>query len=138
MRTEQTMPRSNPTRPGIGENADRGVATVGTVASIAALFSAAACCILPLGLAAIGVGSAGLSSIVPLHWPLTIAAIAAVAAGWFFYLRKRRSCMGDASCTTAPPAKSTFILLCLATVIIAISACWGFIEAPLMRALGGA
>lgn len=132
------MPRSNPERPDIGRNADRGVATLGTVASLAALFSAAACCILPLGLAAIGVGSAGLSSVVPLHWPLTIAAIVAIAAGWFFYLRKRRACARDASCTTAPPAHSTFILLCLATGFVAISACWGFIEAPLMRALGGA
>lgn len=91
MRTEQTTPRSNPERSGIGANADRGVATLGTMASIAALFSAAACCVLPLGFAAFGVGSAGLSSIVPFHWPLTIAAIVAVATGWFFYLRKRRA-----------------------------------------------
>lgn len=138
MRTEQTMPRSNPERPGIGANADRGVATLGTVASMAALLSAAACCILPLALAAIGVGAAGLSSVVPFHWPLTIAAIVAVAAGWFLYLRKRRACVRDATCTTLSPAKSTFILLCLATVVVAVSACWGFIEAPLMRALGGA
>lgn len=122
----------------MGANADRGVATLGTVASIAALFSAAACCILPLGLAAIGMGSAGLSSVVPFHWPLTIAAIAAVVAGWFFYLRKRRACVRDATCTTAPPAKSTFALLAVATVFVTISASWSFIEAPLMRALGGA
>ncbi|WP_225421343.1 hypothetical protein [Sphingomonas parva] len=108
------------------------------MASVAALFSAAACCILPLGLAAIGVGSAGLSSVVPFHWPLTIAAIVAVAAGWFLYLRKRQACARDATCTTAPPARSTFILLSLATVVVAISVCWGLIEAPLMRALGGA
>lgn len=119
-------------------NSDRGVATVGTVASIAALFSAAACCILPLGLGAIGIGSAGLSSIVPFHWPLTIAAIVAVAAGWFLYLRKRQACARDATCTTAPPAGSTLALLSIATMVVAISACWGFIEAPLMRALGGA
>jgi mercuric ion transport protein len=122
----------------MGANADRGVATLGTVASIAALFSAAACCILPLGLAAIGVGSAGLSSVVPFHWPLTIAAIVAVAAGWFFYLRKRRACVRDATYSTAPPARSTLALLVVATVFVTISACWDFIEAPLMRALGGA
>lgn len=110
---------------------------MGTLASMGALFSAAACCILPLALAAIGVSSAGLSSVVPFHWPLTIAAIAAVAAGWFFYLRKRNACVRDATCTTAPPTKSTFVLLCVATGFVTISAGWPFIEAPLMRALGG-
>ena len=138
MRTEHTMLRSVPETPPITANADRGVATLGTLASIGALFSAAACCILPLALAAIGVGSAGLSSVVPFHWPLTIAAVIAVAAGWFFYIQKRRACVRDASCMTAPPAKSTFVLLCVATVFVTISACWGLIEVPLMRALGGA
>lgn len=131
-------------RPGVDDgsairtNAGRGVAALGTMASLAALFSAAACCILPLGLAAIGVGAAGLSSFVPFHWPLTIAAIVAVAAGWIVHLRKRQACARDATCMTPPPAKSTFILLSVATVFVTISACWGFIEAPLMRMLGGA
>ena len=138
MRTEHTLPRTAPDGPRKDADADRGVATLGTLASVGALFSAAACCILPLGLAAIGVSSAGLSSVVPFHWPLTIAALVAVAAGWIFYFRKRQACVRDATCTTAPPAKSTFVLLCVATVFVTVSTCWGFIEAPLMRALGGA
>lgn len=117
-------------------NPDRGVATVGTVASFGALFSAAACCILPLGLAALGIGSAGLSSVVPFHWPLTIVAMLAIASGWLFYARRHRACARDTSCTTAPPARATFRLLCVATAIVTISASWSFIEAPLMRALG--
>lgn len=124
--------------PRVTANADRGVATLGALASVGALFSAAACCILPLALAAIGVGSAGLSSVVPLHWPLTVAAVAAVAAGWFFYIRKRIGCERDRSCIISPPAKSTFVLMCMATVFVTISACWPFIEAPLMRALEAA
>ena len=138
MITEHPMPRRAPEAPGITANADRSVATLGTLASIGGLFSAAACCILPLALAAIGVGSAGLSSVVPFHWPLTIAAMVAVAAGWFFYLRKRRACLRDPSCATPRPAKSTFVVLCVGTVFVTISAGWPFIEAPLMRALGGA
>lgn len=138
MHTEPAVLGSAPEASRITPNADRGAATLGTMASIGALFSAAACCILPLALAAIGVGSAGLSSVVPFHWPLTIAAIVAVAAGWLFYLRRREACVRDATCTTPPPAKSTFVLLCVATIFVAISACWPFIEAPLMRALGGA
>lgn len=137
MRTEHTMLPSAPEAPRFASNADRGVATLGTLASVGAVFSAAACCILPLALAAIGVGSAGLSSVVPFHWPLTIAAIVAVVAGWIFYLRRRQACVRDSTCMTAPPAKSTFVLLFVATVFVTISAGWSLIEAPLMRALGG-
>lgn len=138
MRTEHNMLRDTPEARQNTANADRGVATLGTLASIGALFSAAACCILPLALAALGVGSAGLSSVVPFHWPLTIAAIAAVAAGWFFYFRKRNACARDASCATPPPTRSTLVLLCAATAFVTISVCWPLIEAPLMRAIGGA
>lgn len=138
MSTDQAVFQTIPERHGIAANADRGVVTLGTLASFGALFSAAACCVLPLALATIGIGSAGLSSVVAFHWPLTITAVVAVSAGWLFYLRKRQACARDATCTTVPPAKSTFILLCVTTVFVAISSCWPFIEAPLMRALGGA
>lgn len=135
MRTENTLAESSTLRATTAP--DRKVAAVGAIASIGALFSAAACCILPLGLAAFGVGSVGLSAVVPFHLPLTIAAMVAIAAGWLFYARRHRACARDATCTTAPPARSTFLLLCVATIIVTISALWGFIEAPLMRALGG-
>lgn len=118
--------------------AERGVAAVGTVASFTALFSAAACCVLPFTLAAAGMGAGGLAALVPYHWPLTIAALVAVAVGWGLYLRKRRACAADASCAASPPSRSTLVMLCIATVIVAISALWSFVEQPLMRAIGGA
>ena len=109
---------------------------LGTAASFGALFSAAACCVLPLALGALGVGAGGLSAIVPYHWPLTIIAIVAVATAWLLYLRKRRAGARDARC--AAPTRATFVMLCVSTVLVAISAGWSFIEAPLMRLLGGA
>ena len=119
-------------------DADRGVASLGALASIGALFSAAACCILPLALGAVGIGAGGLAVLVPLHWPLTIAAVVAVAAGWVLYMRKRRACAADRACAVSPPTRTTFIMLCVATVIIGLSSLWSFIEQPLMRLLGGA
>ena len=113
---------------------DRRAAAVGALASFAAFFSAAACCVLPLALGAIGIGASGLSAIVPLHWPLTIAALAAVAAGWFFYIRKQRACAGG-GCTAAPPSRATFPTLCVATAFATVSAFWSFIETPLMSLL---
>ena len=137
MSSEHDMRPSVAQRSGPPVRGDRGAAALGTVASIGALFSAAACCVVPLALAAIGVSSAGLASVVPFHWPLTIAAVVVVAIGWFFYLRRRQACARDASCTAPPPARSTFILLSLATLFVTISVCWPLIEGPLMRALGG-
>lgn len=116
--------------------ADRGVAAVGTFASLGALFSAIACCVLPLCLAALGLGAGGLAFMVPFHWPLTIAAATAVAAGWLLHARKRRACAVDPACAAGPPRRSTLVMLCAATIMVVISTLWSFIEQPLMRFLG--
>ena len=118
--------------------ADRGVAALGTAASFGALFSAAACCVLPLTLGAAGLGAGGLAAVVPFHWPLTIVAIVAVAAAWLLYLRKKRACAREADCSTTPPSRATLLMLSVSTVFVTVSAFWSFIEAPLMRLLGGA
>ncbi|MGQ0660926.1 hypothetical protein [Sphingosinicella sp.] len=118
---------------------DGGVAALGTLASFGALLSAAACCVLPLALGSIGLGASGLAAFVPYHWPLTIAAVLAVAAGWFLYIRKRRARAADTGCTVAPPTQATLLMLTLATIAVALSALWpGYIERPLMGLLGGA
>ena len=117
---------------------DRAIAAFGTAASFGALFSAAACCVLPLALGAVGLGAGGLATIVPFHWPLTIIALLAVAAAWLLYLRKKRACSGEQGCAAGPPSRATFLMLCLSTVFVIVSAFWSFIEAPLMRLLGGA
>lgn len=84
------------------DSSEEGVAAVSTAAGLGALFSAAACCVLPLAFAALGLGAGGLAAFVPFHWPLTIGAAAAAAVGWMLYVRKRRACSQDASCTVAP------------------------------------
>lgn len=136
--SEQTLTDTPLSSKGPSLPADRGVAALGTAAGFSALFAASACCILPLGLAALGVGasaSSGIKALVPLHWPLTIAALLAVAGGWLLYLRRRSACAKDSSCTTAPPARQTLVLLVVASLFVTISALWGYIEAPLMRLL---
>ena len=116
-----------------------GVAAVGTAGGFTALVSAAACCVLPLAFAAIGLGSGALAFLVPYHWPLTIGAGLAVAVGWVLYARKRRACARNNDCAEAPPTRATFLMLCFATAFVILSALWpGHIEAPLMRLLGGA
>src|SRR3546814_10499360 len=85
--TDQRM-----TLPPESMRADRPFSLLGVAASLAALFSAAACCVLPLALGAIGIGAGGLAVLVPLHWPLTLAAGAAVSSGWLLDVRCRRAC----------------------------------------------
>lgn len=125
-----------PTDTGIGK--EGGVAALGVVASLSAILAAAACCVLPAALAVLGVGaglSSSLSMLVPFHWPLTIAAVAAVALGWVFYARRRTLCLADTTCKISAPTRATFILLCIATGFVALSAIWPRIEAPLTQAL---
>jgi len=116
---------------------DRGVAGVGVLASAAALLSAAACCVLPLVLVAVGLGAGGLAWFVPYHLPLTVAAFLIVAFGWFLHLRKVRFCSAD-GCERPARGSTARLTLLMATAMIVLSALWGFIEQPLMRALGGA
>lgn len=127
------------TRNGISMTSETGVAAVGTAGGFTALLSAAACCVLPLAFALVGMGSGGLAILVPYHWPLTIGAGLLAAAGWAFYARKRRACARSDDCGAAPPRRPTFVLLCVATVSVILFALWpGFIEVPLMRLLEGA
>lgn len=118
---------------------ETGVAVVGTAAGVTALFSAAACCVLPLAFAALGLGAGGLAAFVPYRWPLTIASAVLVSVGWLLYLRKCRACAIGAECSSAPPRRPTLILLWIATGAVALAALWPrFIEKPLMGLLGGA
>ena len=118
---------------------DGAVAAASGVSGFGALFSAAACCVLPLVLGALGLGAGWLSVFVPYHWPLTMAAGLAVAVGWALYVRKRRACARDARRPAAPPSRSTLVMLSLATLFVALSMIWkAFLEAPLTAWLQGA
>ena len=116
---------------------DRRVAGVGALASAAALLSAAACCVIPLVLVAVGLGAGGLAWFVPYHLPLTIASFLIVAFGWILHMHQVRSCSADA-CQKPARTNTTRAILLIATTMIGLSSLWGFIEQPLMRALGGA
>ena len=109
---------------------EQGLATLGAITGFAGVGAAAACCVLPLALASIGIGASSLAALGPLHAPLSGIALLAVSAGWFFYVRKRRACVADPECSR--PATATLPLLVLASAFVVLSAIWPFIEAPLM------
>lgn len=129
---EPLVPLTPPNR------ADAGLSAFGALASFGAVLAAASCCVLPLALAALGVG-AGLSStfaaLTPLRWPLTALSILGFAAGWWSYARRRRACAADRSCTVPLPSRATPILLAIGTALALVALIWNRLEAPLMKAL---
>ncbi|MGH6783793.1 MAG: hypothetical protein ACREBP_04125 [Sphingomicrobium sp.] len=116
---------------------ERGVAAVGTVAGFSALFSSAACCILPFALAGAGLGAGWLANVVPYRWPLIGFAVVMLGAGWLFYFRRRRACAADPGCAAGASGRATLIMLSFATLVTLASVGVNLFEQPLLRALGG-
>jgi len=119
-------------------NAGAGLTAVGAIASFGAILAAASCCVLPLALAGLGVGaglSSSLAALMPLRWPLTALSIVGLAAGWWTYVRRRRVCAADRSCTVSLPGKATLVALTVGTVVTIATVLWDKLEAPLIRAL---
>ena len=92
--------------------------------------AAAACCVLPLALASIGIGASGLAALGPLHTPFVGDCACGCRRRLVLCLRKRRAYAAGADCL--PPATSTLPLLVAATAFVALSATWPLIEAPLV------
>ena len=102
---------------------EKGMTFGGIFAGSAALISAAACCVLPLVFVSVGIGASALSFLVPFHWPLTIVASLAIAAGWVLVLR---------NWSRGRVAKSTIAILTVATLLMALSVAWKtYFEVPL-------
>jgi len=118
---------------------DSGLAAVGAAGGLTALLSAAACCVLPLALAAAGLGSGGLAMLVPYHWPLTAGAGVAIAAGWAVQAGKWRACRTATDCACSPSMRWTPAMLWLATTLVILSALWPYyVEPRLLGLLAGA
>ena len=112
---------------------DSGLAAAGTIGGLGGLIAAASCCVLPLALAGTGVTASTLAPLVPLRLPMSLIALAAILAGWFFLHRRMRACTLDPSC--ARPARSTPVLLAIASLFVLISLAWPLFEASLVSAL---
>ena len=93
------------------KKADSGFAAAGAAGGLGALTAAASCCVLPIVLAGVGVSASTLAPLVPLRLPLSVLALLAVLAGWFFLYRRTLACATDPTC--ARPARSTPVMLVL-------------------------
>ncbi len=102
------------------------VAGAGLAAGLVAIV-ASSCCVLPIVLVGLGLGSVA-AALVPtlavLRTYLLAAAVLAVVAGWVIYLRRRQACATDAACGVPAAARRAPIWLVLASAIVLLALIW--------------
>ena len=96
-----------------------GTVSAGVTAWVGALLSSL-CCLLPLAVIALGLGSGAFMAVTMRYrWLLIPAGITGVAAGFFFYFRERRRCAALA-CAMAG-SRITLALLIVASLVVGTS-----------------
>ncbi|MBA4793350.1 MAG: MFS transporter permease [Phenylobacterium sp.] len=91
-------------------------------AACLAVFAWAACCVLPMALAAAGLGLTGAAFVAGQRLWLTIGAALVLGAGWWRIGRRARACKIAGGC--APPSQLSVILLSLATALLVLAILW--------------
>jgi mercuric ion transport protein len=117
--------------------ASKWLAALGLAAGLGAVV-ASSCCIIPLGLAALGAGASvfsGLELVAEWRIPLLAVAGLAIAGGWGVWWMKRPfACASDSGCARSERARSTLALLLCGSAIVLAAAYWSHID-PLLLPL---
>lgn len=113
---------------------DRSQNTVGGVAALTGLAAVAAwasCCVLPMTLAAVGLGGLGgsvLARAAGARTAATVVAAIALAGGWALWLRARARCRRGACEET--PSRTAFVLLAGASALLVLALAWSPLVEP--------
>lgn len=111
-------------------------AALGLVTGLGAVI-ASSCCVIPLGLAALGAGAGvlgGLNEMAAWRVPLLSVSALAVAGGWgAWWMKRRDACATGPHCATPSRTQSTTSLLLLASVIVMAAASWAYIDPVLLK-----
>ncbi|WP_018409474.1 mercury transporter MerT [Methylocystis rosea] len=115
-------------------------AALGLVAGLGAVV-ASSCCVLPLGLAALGAGASvlgGLRMVAEWHVPFLVVSALGVAGGWGAWWWKRPApCVSGSACASPQRSRATLGLLLCASFIVALAASWDDIDPMLLKLLKG-
>jgi len=115
-------------------------AAVGLVTGLGAVV-ASSCCVIPLGLAALGAGAGvlgGLEAVAAWRVPLLSASALAVVGGWgACWLKRPVECGSGASCATPERSRATLTLLLCASAIMLAAASWSYIDPVLLKLFRG-
>jgi mercuric ion transport protein len=111
-----------------GKPAETALSWAAIAAAAGAVIAWAACCVLPMSLALAGLGLGGLSWIAGQRAWLTLAALAAIGAGWALTWRRARMCRLDSAC--AAPSRLGIMLLAAASALVLLALIWQPIVEP--------
>lgn len=120
--------------------APQWLAGVGIAGGLLAVVSSS-CCIIPLGLAALGASAGILSGLAFLaEWraPFLFVSLAAVAGNWVAWRRgKLTACASESSCAPANRSRGILALLICASFVVTTAGSWGYIEPVLLKMARG-
>ncbi len=132
---QETMPAvglpANPAAP-------KWFAALGLVAGLGAVV-ASSCCVIPLGLAALGAGAGvlgGLATVAEWRVPFLAVSALGIVGGWGAWWWKRPApCVAGSACASPERSRATLALLLCASLIVALAAGWGYIDPVLLKLL---
>ncbi|MEK4031934.1 mercuric transporter MerT family protein [Methylocystis sp. IM3] len=111
-------------------------AALGLVAGLGAVV-ASSCCVIPLGLAALGAGAGvlgGLAMIAEWRTPFLLVSALAIIGGWgAWWLKRPVACTLGESCASPQRSRATLALLLCASLTVLAAASWGYIDPALLK-----
>lgn len=120
-----------------GDPPVRGLATLSTALGLGAVTAAAACCVLPLALASIGVGASlagGFAALAGVRTPLLVIGAAVLAVAWIMWWRRRGvACASGDACATPARSRGPLVLLIFSTVLVGLAGVFPTLEPTLMK-----
>ncbi len=120
--------------------APRWFAALGLVAGLGAVI-ASSCCVVPLGLAALGAGAGvlgGLELLAEWRVPFLSASALAIVGGWgAWWWRRPDACVVGSSCAAPARSRATLVLLLCASAVVLAAASWGYIDPMLLKLFRG-
>jgi mercuric ion transport protein len=132
--TDETTP--NASSPAASPAAPKWLAALGLAAGLGAVI-ASSCCVIPLGLAAVGAGAgvfSGLELLAEWRVPLLSISALAIVGGWgAWWWKHPDACVAGSSCTSSERSRATLTLLLCASAVVLGAASWGYIDPMLIK-----
>jgi mercuric ion transport protein len=120
--------------------APKWFAALGLVAGLGAVV-ASSCCVIPLGLAALGAGASvlgGLEKVAEWRVPLLAVSASAIVGGWGAWWWKRPvPCASGSACASPQRSRATLGLLLCASLIVVLAPSWSYIDPVLLKLFRG-
>jgi mercuric ion transport protein len=126
--------------PSVAAASPKWLAALGLIAGLGAVV-ASSCCVIPLGLAALGAGVGvlgGLEAVAAWRVPLLSISVLGIIGGWgAWWIKRPAACASDESCMSPKRSRATLALLLCASAIVLAAASWSHIDPMLLKLFRG-